>query len=134
MDASDHASLTTELARERTRAAADRTLLAWIRTALSLIGFGFGLAKSRDVLAEAGVLRRTHSLNSVLVFGASFVALGLICLLGASVQHLVVTRHLDSATFHYKRFRPLAAIVTIALLLIGIYALATIARSHELMQ
>ena len=30
----------TELARERSREAADRTLMAWIRTALALVGFG----------------------------------------------------------------------------------------------
>ena len=40
----------TELARERDREAADRTLMAWIRTSLSLIGFGFGIAKYRDIL------------------------------------------------------------------------------------
>ena len=33
----------TQLARERNREAADRTLMAWIWTALSLIGFGFGI-------------------------------------------------------------------------------------------
>ncbi|WRH67064.1 MAG: DUF202 domain-containing protein [Planktothrix sp. GU0601_MAG3] len=33
----------TELAKYRSRAAADRTLMAWIRTSLSLIGFGFGI-------------------------------------------------------------------------------------------
>ncbi len=34
-------SIANELARDRNRAAADRTLMAWIRTALSLIAFGF---------------------------------------------------------------------------------------------
>ena len=38
-------NLANELARERNREAAERTLMAWIRTALSLIGFGFGIGK-----------------------------------------------------------------------------------------
>lgn len=33
----------TELAKERNRAAEERTLMAWIRTSLALIGFGFGI-------------------------------------------------------------------------------------------
>lgn len=42
-----------ELARERNRAAADRTLMAWIRTALAMIGFGFGVGKLYDALEKA---------------------------------------------------------------------------------
>ena len=33
-------SLANELAKERNRQSSDRTLMAWIRTAISLIGFG----------------------------------------------------------------------------------------------
>jgi len=38
----------TELSKERTKQAADRTQMAWIRTCLTLIGFGFGI----DVIGE----------------------------------------------------------------------------------
>ena len=38
-------NLTNELAKQRNRDAAERTLMAWIRTCLSLISFGFGLDK-----------------------------------------------------------------------------------------
>jgi uncharacterized membrane protein YidH (DUF202 family) len=45
-------NLTNELAKERNRAAYDRTLMAWIRTAISLIGFGFAIAKSYEYIHE----------------------------------------------------------------------------------
>ena len=38
-------TLADHLARQRNRDAAERTLMAWIRTCLSLISFGFGLDK-----------------------------------------------------------------------------------------
>ncbi|MFN9624229.1 MAG: YidH family protein, partial [Cyanobacteriota bacterium] len=39
----DPRNLTNELAKERNRDAAERTLMAGIRTSLSLISFGFGV-------------------------------------------------------------------------------------------
>jgi putative membrane protein len=36
-------NMANELAKERNRAAAERTLMVWIRTSLSLISFGFGI-------------------------------------------------------------------------------------------
>ena len=44
------ASQTNQLAKERSREAADRTLMAWIRTAISLIGFGFAIAKTFEYI------------------------------------------------------------------------------------
>jgi len=50
-----------ELVKERTREAADRTLMAWIRTCLTLIAFGFGIAKLRDALVQAGLHRISNA-------------------------------------------------------------------------
>lgn len=46
------------LTRERNREAADRTLLAWIRTTLTLIGFGFGAGKFTQYMESAFILRK----------------------------------------------------------------------------
>jgi len=45
------------LAIERTIFAADRTLLAWVRTSMSLIGFGFTIYKVLEYLYEQGAGR-----------------------------------------------------------------------------
>ena len=47
--------LTNELAKERNHLASDRTLMAWIRTAISLFGFGFAIKYYQQCLpAHAG--------------------------------------------------------------------------------
>ena len=50
-------NVANELAKERSRQASDRTLMAWVRTSLSLIGFGFGIASFRDILLQGGLIR-----------------------------------------------------------------------------
>jgi putative membrane protein len=123
------ANLTNELAKERNRAAYDRTLMAWIRTAISLIGFGFAIAKSyeyiqMDEMEKAG--RFIDQIHAPLWFGMSFIVLGMLCILGGVIQYVRVVKQLQSGQFTYGEPRPLAKIVALILLIIGIFALITL--------
>lgn len=46
-------NLNNELAKERNRTPAERTLMAWIRTCLSLISFGFGIDRILVAIHQA---------------------------------------------------------------------------------
>jgi putative membrane protein len=74
----------TELARERSREAADPTLMACIRTALAL---GFGVGKVIRLSPRRQAARASDPIRSMLSFGASFIVLGTLSLLEAVVQH-----------------------------------------------
>ena len=76
----------TELAKERNRAAAERTLMAWIRTALALIGFGFGIERIVAAIHQA-LGDAVNPLRLSRILGLSFVALGTFAMLFAALDH-----------------------------------------------
>jgi inner membrane protein YidH len=119
--------LSNELARERSRQASDRTLMAWIRTTLSLIGFGFAIANFRAILLNAGLVSnpREHA-NVALAFGLSFIGLGILGLVLATLQHWNILKHIKQNDFEYTGFRPLVFITAVLLIIIGLFAFAAV--------
>jgi putative membrane protein len=83
----------------RLHLATERTLLAWIRTGISLMGFGFAIARFGVFLreiAEAGKvqIRGNDALGSVWA-GIALVVLGMLASLGATVRYGLVRGAID---------------------------------------
>ncbi|MBD2105436.1 DUF202 domain-containing protein [Nodosilinea sp. FACHB-13] len=111
----------TELAKERNRAAEERTLMAWIRTALALIGFGFGIERIVAAIHQTlgdGV----NPLRLTRILGLSFVALGTLALLGAALDHNHQLQRIQRNDLVYRSRRSPALVV--AYILAGLGAIA----------
>ncbi len=117
------AEIGTDLAFERSRLASERTLMAWIRTSLSMISFGFTIYKFFQYLGEStgGMEARHGPLN----LGRVMVILGVVLLVPAIVQHWQFLRALSTRA-HRKFPRSLALITAGVIQLIGIGALLSL--------
>ncbi len=110
----------------RTRLALERTMLAWIRTSVSLIGFGFGFAivqVFRDFAELAGARAAAHP-EAPRYLGLALIACGIATLLVSLWQYWWTIRYLWSGSFaaiagmtQPRMHSPIAAI---AALLVGI--------------
>ncbi|MEB3322231.1 MAG: DUF202 domain-containing protein [Synechococcaceae cyanobacterium] len=116
-------NLTNELAKERNRAAAERTLMAWIRTCLSLISFGFGLDKIIAAIDRRGG-GGGHAELSVRLVAMGFVLTGVLALAMATVQHQRDVRAIQSDAFLYRRKPSIATATAVTITAIGVLALA----------
>lgn len=115
-------NLTNELAKERNRAVAERTLLAWIRTSLSLIGFGFGIDQIVTAIQRTRRLDDLETMYLARITGLAFIAVGLYAMLSATIEHRRELRRIQRDDYLYTPRRSNALAVAIALMVIGIFA------------
>jgi putative membrane protein len=75
----------------RVRFAAERTLLAWMRTGLALMGFGFVVARFglflREIAAVGQVAAHQHSTGWSLWIGTALIGLGVVVSVVASFEY-----------------------------------------------
>lgn len=108
--------------------AAERTLLAWIRTGLSLMGFGFvvarfGLFLRELVVVQAGQLAAESQPargRASLWFGVALVAAGVIVSSFAAIDHLRVLRGLRRGDTTVATKSGMGVVLGAALALFGV--------------
>jgi uncharacterized protein (DUF302 family)/uncharacterized membrane protein YidH (DUF202 family) len=118
--------------------AAERTLLAWIRTGLALMGFGFVVARFGLFLQQMQIMQRApleRSYGLSLWFGTALIAVGVIVNVFAGWQHLRLVRELDRGAASHSHSSAQAVLIAFFLALVGltmaIYLVSVRSTTHS---
>jgi putative membrane protein len=116
----------------RTRLALDRTLMAWVRTSVSLIGFGFTIVQFFERFAAMEGIAAAQRPQAPRYLGLALIGCGVVVLLISVWQYRAVIRYLRSGSFAElagieggPTYTPLYA-VSVALIFIGLFAFVAV--------
>ena len=105
--------LPSDLGEIRTILAADRTLMAWIRTSLSMLSFGFTIYKFLQTIAANGKMDHPNSPQTV---GLFLTGMGVAAIVLGTTGYWITLRDLQKVE-HFRLGRPvllMALIMSIA--------------------
>jgi putative membrane protein len=115
----------------RTRLSVERTMMSWIRTAVSLIGFGFAIVQFFERLRQMSVAETTYFPEAPKYLGLSMIACGVLALLISIWQYTWTVNYLRSGSFapiaglKEGMHSPIIA-VAVLLICIGLFAFGAV--------
>lgn len=116
----------------RTRLSIERTLMSWVRTAVSLIGFGFAIVQFFDRLGTMPGAAPALMPNAPRYLGLTLIGCGVVALVISVWQYRVGIEYLWSGGFaviagvNSERGQTPLIAVCIALILVGLFAFSAV--------
>ncbi len=103
--------------------AAERTFLAWIRTGVSLMGFGFVVARFGLFLGElqyAKVSVPVKSFGLSIWFGTALIIIGVVANAFSAWRHVLLIRQLNRGDEEFDRPSSPAIVIALILAVLGL--------------
>lgn len=120
--------------RQREHQANERTFLAWLRTSIALIGFGFAIARFglffqqlQATLMQQPVL--VHPLFNSKNLGVTLVIFGILVIALAAWQYNRVFWQIERSDYRPSRW--LVAMMTVVVMTIGLFSLPLLLWRHD---
>jgi putative membrane protein len=115
----------------RTRMALERTMMAWMRTAVSLIGFGFAIVQFFERMDQMPGAQSPYLPNAPKYLGLSLIFCGIVALIISIWQYQWVARYLRSGSFARvaglkEGMQTPVIAIAVLLALIGLFAFAAV--------
>ena len=122
-----HATADSHFAWVRTRLAVENTLLAWVRTSTSLIGFGFTIVQFFQRFHDFPGAKQPWLPSAPRDLGLGLIFAGILALTVSTLQYRSINRYLRSGSFGAlaaeprDQYQSATPIVALFLLLIGLF-------------
>ena len=119
---------TTELAKERNREAAERTLTSWIENSLLLMGFGISIEEIYSAMNQSFPQNSSEiNLQFTDIISLGAIAFGIALLIPVSINHRMEIKSLEQEDYLARPARFFNLLIVVgSVILFGLVALAAV--------